>query len=384
MTLIIFITLLLFILGIIEKRRHLNRLHQIPIRIHINGTRGKSLLVRMITDMFQEEGYLVAAKITGERPQFFTSKTGWSSWPRRAPARIKEQMRFIKHVYAQRPQVLVVENMALEIENQFAAESFMVQSNLCVITNFRPDHQEIMGNTREDMAQILSLSFPQNSTILLPETELLPMIKTAANKLKSELITVKVPTSNKEPNLPVFNAHFALLKEIRNRYNISQQAYELTVKQWQKQLQPQNLLIPLPCRAGKKYLINLFSCNDVTSAGEIVRHLEDEGTIYPPYDIILTCRVDRPLRTGAFLQWILSRLEWHKIILAGTFPKLLVHRLFSRYQDKLQHILVNSQNNPDQIISQLKKSAPFILGVGNYIGTGEKVLSYLGGNQNDH
>ena len=45
---IILITISLVAYGIIEYRRHQNIIYEIPIRIHVNGTRGKSSVTRLI------------------------------------------------------------------------------------------------------------------------------------------------------------------------------------------------------------------------------------------------------------------------------------------------------------------------------------------------
>ena len=123
--------------------------------------------------------------------------------------------------------------------------------------------------------------------------------------------------------------------------------------------------------------MNLFSCNDVISAKELVQNLEDNGIIHPPYDILLTCRIDRPLRTKAFLQWILPSVNWERLILTGTFPLFMVKKLVNRYKNSSHTIILNRKFKPEDMDTQFREGASFILGLGNYIQTGEKILSYL-------
>ena len=61
---IICIALILF-LGIREKKRHTRRLNKIPLRININGIRGKSTITRMIYSILREDQYHVIGKTTG-------------------------------------------------------------------------------------------------------------------------------------------------------------------------------------------------------------------------------------------------------------------------------------------------------------------------------
>ncbi len=374
------IIFLLFILGVIEKWRHLNRIRNIPVRIHVNGARGKSMLTRMITDLFSNDGWKVTAKVTGEQPKFYVSSTGWTQWKRFGPARIKEQMRFIKQSYIHRPEVIVLENMALEPENQYASESLIIHSDLCVITNFRPDHQEIMGESKYDVARTLSNSFPENSTILLPETQVLPSVVTTATNLHSKLIRAKIPgpVQNIFTAVPaVFKPHFSLLYEISRIYKVPIKVFEQTVESWQQSLQLHNFLLALADCSEEKSFINLFSCNDITSTNEVINNLEFENVIQPPYDVILTCRADRPLRTIFFLEWILSSLSIQHLVITGSFPMLKVKRVLNKYKKHNQAILIHRKIDPERILLQLKHNSNFILGMGNFIRTGEKFLTYL-------
>ena len=51
--------------GVWETRRHTRTLRQIPIRIHVNGTRGKSSVTRLIAGGLRAGGIRTVAKTTG-------------------------------------------------------------------------------------------------------------------------------------------------------------------------------------------------------------------------------------------------------------------------------------------------------------------------------
>ena len=384
MTLIILIILFLAVSGILEKRRHLNRIDQIPIRIHINGTRGKSLLTRMIVDLFRRAGWQVAGKVTGEQPQIFIPQSGWQPWKRLAPARIKEQMRFIRKIAPFRPTAMVVENMALAPENQHAAESFMIRSTLSVITNFRPDHQEVMGNEGGDVLSAIAHSVPIQGTVLLPQSEATPAFEKACANFKANLKTAAGCHPSSFPALPAFQSQFELLKAVRDHYHIPQDVFDQTIDDWQNRLKPENFLIPISTFQNKKYLVNLFTCNDVTSAELLIKNLEQSGVIYPPYEIVLTCREDRPLRTMAFIRWLLQSIEWKKLIIAGVIPRIPVRRLLDPRRNPARFVIFTKKIAPEKIIAELDSSIQFTFGLGNYVKTGEKILSYLQGSTDDN
>jgi len=67
---IIFIFSIIFLIsGIIEQINHYKRVKRIPIRIHVNGTRGKSITTRLIAAGLREAGFKVLAKTTGILPR---------------------------------------------------------------------------------------------------------------------------------------------------------------------------------------------------------------------------------------------------------------------------------------------------------------------------
>ncbi|MBN2010861.1 hypothetical protein JW960_16050 [candidate division KSB1 bacterium] len=380
MPIILLISTMLLFAGLLEHQRHQQRLKKIPIRIHINGTRGKSLLTRMIVDLFRYEGWAAAAKVTGEQPQFYSSQTGWAMWRRIAPARIKENLRFVKTAYLHHPKAIVVENMALAPENQYAAETHMIQSTVSIVTNIREDHLEVMGADRTRVGETLSRCIPQNGTLLIPEAELLPTIKKQANESENTIITVPVSNQKNLRTLNVFDSSFALLEQIKEHFHISTESFDKTVTDWQRQLQPHHFLLPLPNTNSQQFLVNLFTCNDVQSARELIHSLQQSETIHPPYDIILTCRGDRPLRTIAFLEWLGSSEYIYRLVLAGTVPKLAVRRIIHSSPPLKNAVSFSRRMNPHRILSSLQHGTTYVLGLGNYVNTGERILDYLQGN----
>ncbi len=60
------LTLLVLVLGLVENAVHHRRRRKIPIRIHVNGTRGgKSTTTRLIAGILRQAGYKTIAKTTG-------------------------------------------------------------------------------------------------------------------------------------------------------------------------------------------------------------------------------------------------------------------------------------------------------------------------------
>src|SRR4030067_801026 len=114
---ILIITLLIFlpvILGILEYADHIKNLRSIPVRIHVNGTRGKSSVTRLIAAGLREAGIKTFAKTTGALPRVIIHDG--SEYPvfRRGSVHIIEQVRIIAFAARNKAEALVIECMALQ------------------------------------------------------------------------------------------------------------------------------------------------------------------------------------------------------------------------------------------------------------------------------
>ena len=377
MNIILLLSLILLSFGIVERRRHERRLNKIPVRIHVNGTRGKSMLTKMIVNLFRNAGISVVGKVTGERPQFYSNKKKWQSIHRKSPVRIREQLSFIKKNYSKKFDALIIENMALAAENQFVSESLMIQSTLSIITNIRPDHQEEMGLTQADVATHLSLSLPEKGVVFIPENEINESMKIALKKMDSKLISVKQGTWKDSSNLPVFYDQLSLLKQIQTYYKISDFAFAATLENFKNYLSAKQLILPFNESTNQKKLINLFSCNDVVSAEELFDSMKGSCIITQPDNILLTCRLDRPLRTIAFLRWIIKKFPDCSITLAGSFPFFSVKKILHCNGKSMKDIYVFRKIEGNKIVEHFNCLQGNVLGLGNFVGAGEKIITCL-------
>ena len=69
-----FLVFALCIAGILEYQFHLKSLSLIPLRIHVNGTRGKSSVTRLVAAGLREGGLRTFAKTTGTAPRVIDSE----------------------------------------------------------------------------------------------------------------------------------------------------------------------------------------------------------------------------------------------------------------------------------------------------------------------
>ena len=150
----------------LESRRHRKNLERITLRIHVNGTRGKSGVTRLVAAGLRAGGKRVCAKVTGTDAKFIAPDGGERSLLRRGPANIREYLALAREAVDCGADTLVAECMALRPELQNFCEHKLMRSHIGVITNVRHDHEEIMGPTLLDIAVSLGQTIPSSGGLV--------------------------------------------------------------------------------------------------------------------------------------------------------------------------------------------------------------------------
>ena len=149
-----------------ENRRHRKNLDALRLRIHVNGTRGKSSVTRLIAAGLRAGGYRTVAKVTGTAARIIGPDGSESPVARRGPANIREYLQTVEQAFACGADALVTECMALRPELQGFCERRLMRSHIGVITNVRHDHEEIMGWNLQAIAASLCRTAPKRGTLV--------------------------------------------------------------------------------------------------------------------------------------------------------------------------------------------------------------------------
>lgn len=165
MKLILLLLAVLTAAGLWETMRHRLVRRRIPVRVHVNGSRGKSSVTRLITAGLQAGGLRVCAKTTGSAARFVHVDGSESPVRRQGPPNIREQLRVFRLAAAEEAEVLVLECMAVRPDLQRVCEHDIVRATHGVITNVRPDHLEAMGPRLEDVAESLAGTVPRRAVL---------------------------------------------------------------------------------------------------------------------------------------------------------------------------------------------------------------------------
>ena len=173
-----------------ENRQHQRNLARIPIRIHVNGTRGKSGVARLIAAGLRAGGLRTFAKTTGTLARAIFPDG--SEYPIFRPGRtnVIEQVRMVRVAAQQQVDALVIECMALHPTLQSLCELKFVQATHGVITNARADHLDVMGPTTADVAAAMAATTPVRGKLFTAERKYLDQFAQAAEDRGTELVPV--------------------------------------------------------------------------------------------------------------------------------------------------------------------------------------------------
>src|SRR3954469_5589152 len=182
----------LLVLGVVEQARHDRNLARIPVRVLVNGIRGKSSITRLTAGALRGGGLRVVAKTTGSAARYIHPDGGEEPVYRKfGIANIVEQIGIVRRAAAERPDVLVIECMAVQPALQEVNQRKLVRSTIGVLSNVREDHLDEMGPTLDDVARSLSRSMPADGVCVTAEYDRARLLHNEARKRRCGLVVAR-------------------------------------------------------------------------------------------------------------------------------------------------------------------------------------------------
>ena len=366
---------------LLERIRHERRLKRIRIRIHVNGTRGKSSVTRLIAAALRRSGIRTLAKTTGVDPQLVLPDGSSESIRRWAPANILEQLQVIRRADKLQVDAVVIECMALDPVLQFVSETQLIQSTLGVITNVRPDHFEVMGDNLDQIASALSRTIPARGTLITADAAYFALFAEVARSVQSDSILAdarQVHMAQPLGNSPVLNEHIAIARQVCSRLGLDPAVVDSNLvdpSSW-----PENsAVLTRTVDSGKVFFIDAFSANDIDST-RIIQDSRSARSHYPkPWVALYNHRDDRPLRMRSFAGFLAKASCYDCVAIVGESLGLAT-RHFQRALPGNKVLPIRS-TSPEVVLTELFKrlSCPefTIIGMGNEKGTGQQVSRFF-------
>ncbi|MDD3051717.1 MAG: poly-gamma-glutamate synthase PgsB [Candidatus Cloacimonetes bacterium] len=318
MVVLFFATLAFIIYLTFEHFRHVVNVKRIPIRIHVNGTRGKSSVTRLIAAGIRAGGITTIAKTTGTMPRIILPDGREASIERLFGANIIEQKYVFRYAASLKPKVIVIECMAVNPTFQWVTERKLVKSTISVITNSRADHFDLMGPTVESVTNSLCNTIPENGEFYTSEVEQFPIMKRVADSRKTKIHQI---CNNDVTDNEIKNFHYiehkdnvALALAVCEKVGVKR---EVALKgMWEAKPDPGALTKHNIKDRGKNiFFYNVFAANDPDSTvmiwNIITKQLDNEEKI-----IILNSRADRYFRSVQLLE-AFKNLNFTKLLLTG-------------------------------------------------------------------
>lgn len=376
---------LLTALGCVESYLHGRTLRRIPIRIHVNGTRGKSSVTRLIAAGLRAGGIRTCAKTTGTLPRMIFPDG--SEYPVFRPSRanVIEQVRVAKAAAAEQADALVLECMALQPRLQSLCELRLVRATHGVITNARPDHLDVMGPTVSDVARALAGTVPVGGTLFTTEQNQLAVLEKAAHDRHCSMVSVDdedVATVTWDEM-----AGFSHIEHVENVALALRVCAELGVRRhvalhgmWQAQSDPGVMKMYQVDDFGRRItFINGFAANDPESTGQNWNMAFERFPRVDKRIALFNCRADRPERSVQLAEACVRWKPADHYVLIGSATHVFSRRAAAVGLDH-RRVTCAERFSTNQLVDALREKAgtsAMVMGMGNISGPGLDVIDYF-------
>ncbi|MDR2935565.1 MAG: hypothetical protein LBV70_06805, partial [Candidatus Adiutrix sp.] len=343
-----------------EKYALARRRAKIPLRLHVFGTRGKSGTVRALVAELRGLGLRVYGRTTGEAPESLWPDGSTRLFRRFGPARVGEYGRVIREAAGLKAEALVLECMALTPETIVAAGE-MLAPGVVALTNSRPDHQESMGESPEEIAATLALGAGEGREVYLVADAGFERFGLGAEKGGGRPHRLEEDFS--PPAAAARRLAQRIASDLRRREGGGAAEKAEALPTAEAEAWPAFRRFDV---SGPLDFLDLFSVNDVVSSELLLRRALAQGLWpeeggagsagRPPLAALLAVRDDRPLRTKAFVEWLAAQDIFDMVAVQGSHAWYGALALKRRRVSGLAPLL-NPGLEPKRLLALLRRRA---------------------------
>ncbi len=375
------------IYGFIEKQKNKKYVSTIPIRVNVNGIRGKSTITRLITSILSEAGYHTIGKTTGTASRIITNQNEKEYEINRGKrgVSISEQLDVIRWASQRNAEALVCECMAVNPEYQRVYQEEMIQANYGVIINVLEDHMDLLGPSLDEVALSFSSTIPYNGNLIIQDNEYKDYFSGIAEQ-RNTVVWVADEREIPEGYLDKFNHilfpnNIAIALAFAKSLGISKEiALDGMLKM---NADPGTLKYhPIKKETCSYLFINGFAINDPQSVLEVIPSLRedfiDKGNkqLY----FLFNARKDRVDRSQQFIKDVFSKLDFpfHLIVIGESTKDFDI----AKTKNKFKNIITYNnyeQKSLEETVDSIESycTDAVIFSVGNIHGRGYELLDYI-------
>lgn len=362
----------------IKLRRALRAL---PVRIHVNGSRGKSSVTRLIAAGLRESGMRTVAKTTGSKARYIHPDGREEPIVRLGSPNICEQVGVLDRARREGARAIVIECMAVRPDIQKIAEEDILHSTIGVITNVRADHLDVMGPTVADAAIAISATIPVNGFAVAGPTKHIEILEDRADANGTRFERAD-PASLPPGAMDGFaflehEENVAVALAVTRRLGVPDAAalrgmYRVTPD-------------PGACmswkfdHAGRRIEFHsIFAANDLESTAAVWKRLGLETGSGGATVALLNLRADRVDRSVQFSEAVDHLFHADHYVLVGDTSDRIVRRFLRRIPSGRLHPLAKPA--PGEVfdrIASLGEGGVRVGAVGNIGGIGHDILQFV-------
>ena len=280
---------------------------------------------------------------------------------------------------------VVIEMMGIQPEIMRVEAINMFRPQILVITNVRPDHQEYMGTSKEEMAAGFASAITQQCLVFVPKEESFPGYEKRAKKVNAKIL--KVPEDFKKTELlnhgleTFYKRDMQLALSVGEFLDIDRQTAVSGMKKSRgdignlKAWKPEGHYFPKTC-----CFVSAFAANEPESTALALDYLKRKDVFRGKKTTALLCfRKDRGQRT---LQWLRAIKEgflsdFDRILFLGD-PASRASLKKVKSNSLRQKILAMPPASPEEIMRKAlhAEAETVVVGMGNMVGLGRTLVHY--------
>ena len=357
---------------------------KIPIRVNINGIRGKSTVTRLITSILTEAGYKTVGKTTGTAARMIYWFQDDEDIIVRQPqgANIGEQLKVLQKAADLNAEALVCECMAVNPDYQKVFQFRMLEANIVVIVNVLEDHLDVMGPTLDQIAQAFGATIPYNGFLITIDCAYTNYFKQIAKERNTKVIIADNSKITDEYlakfDYMIFPDNASLALAVGEALGIDEE----TCFKGMLNAHPDPGAMRIT-RIGDENLnctfVNGFAANDPQSTVNIWERVKElEYNTEDPI-VIMNCREDRVDRTEIFVSDVFPKIQTHTLVAIGEVSEPITTAFNNGQFPNVKNYINLEYAEPDKIMETLNPlfKDRMVFGVGNIHGQGEAFIEKL-------